>query len=347
MAKMTNHAFPVLFSTPDPQALAERVLPHYLLQPPIRCELLRSGRNDHYLVYDGEGTSYLKIHALSQHFGSRHRERLEQEVAVMVYLDADGLPVPTPIQRTDGNYLCEIAAPEGTRHGYLLRSAPGRPLEDAKMNDDQVGAVARLIARVHTCLDAAPAEMTGVNWDLHWLVDVSLEQVAPVLEHRPADRAYVQELGTAIKARVRDLLPQQAPAYGLIHGDLHQGNLYQDPAGALTLIDWESYGYGWRAWEIAYFLTGKFGDWAWDPAVEQMRERRRDLFLQAYLSERTLAADELTSVRLFPVARYLLAMGRMVRLRAWGDGLRATQDARIDAWLAFLHRWIDHHHPPL
>jgi hypothetical protein len=43
---VNRSAFPVLFSTPDPEALADRVQPHYPLQTPIRCERLHSGRND-------------------------------------------------------------------------------------------------------------------------------------------------------------------------------------------------------------------------------------------------------------------------------------------------------------
>ena len=56
------------------------------------------------------------------------------------------------------------------------------------------------------------------------------------------------------------------------------------------------------------------------------------------LAERPLTPSELIAVRVFPVARYLLAMGRMVKLNAWYDGLRATQDGHIDRWLAFLRR---------
>jgi len=126
------------------------VLPHYPLQPPIRCELLRAGRNDHYLVHDGgphgRRVHYFKVHAFSQHFQSRHRERLAQEVAVMNHLDAGGIPV---------------------------------------------------------------------------------------CGHRPADWSYLKELGTALKDRVCVLLPQQAPEYGLIHGDLHQDNVYQDASGTV------------------------------------------------------------------------------------------------------------------
>jgi len=46
-----------------------------------------------------------------------------------------------------------------------------------------------------------------------------------------------------------------ARAPSLLHGDLHAGNFAYMPDGALRLLDWQMWGTGSPAWELAYFLN--------------------------------------------------------------------------------------------
>jgi len=43
--------------------------------------------------------------------------------------------------------------------------------------------------------------------------------------------------------------------YGLCQGDLHTGNARFDMHGRLTLFDFDSFGYGWRAIDIGVSMT--------------------------------------------------------------------------------------------
>ena len=350
---MALECFPTLFSTPHPDGLAERVLTQYALPEPIRCELHRAGRNDHYRVHAGGDTYYLKVPGTAVH-GQTHaqqRARLASEVALFNHLRTHGIPVPAPVPRRDGTYMSAIDAPEGTRYAMLFRSAPGRPLGDKGISLDQVGRVATLLARMHACMDLLPDDLTPVNWDLHWIVEVPLEQLQPALRHRPADWAYLQTLGQQITHWIENTLPVHKPAYGVIHGDFHQDNILVTGDGlletrnGLLVIDAESFGRGWRAYEIAYYLSGNFSDWVLDPQIEAERQRRREAFLQSYLAERTLSEAELDAIPVLTVARFLVAMGRIVGLSARFEGRHADRDERVDRWLTFLRQWIATYRP--
>jgi len=342
---MAPDCFPTLFSTPPPDGLAERVLPQYPLPQPIRCELHRAGRNDHYRVYAGDEVYYVKVPGVSHHWKTQDQlgARLASEVALLEHLNRHDIPVPAPVARRDGEYLGAIDAPEGVRYVLLFHSVSGQPLGD-QVTLEQVRSVARLAARMHACMDLLPDDCTPVNWNLHWIVDVSLENLEPVLRHREADWAYVQDLGAAVRRWVEASLPLHRPEYGVIHGDFHQDNILVNEAG-LSLVDSESFGRGWRAWEIAYYLSGNFAGWTFDPRVVAERQRRRGVFLETYTAARALSEAELASVPVFGAARILLAVGRVAALGPRFEGQRAVADERVDRWMGFLRGWVEHYRP--
>ena len=341
----SDRCFPTLFSTPHPDGLVERILPAYGLPQPLRCELHRAGRNDHYRVHAGDEMYYLKIPAASHHWQTddEHRARLESELALFEHLHQHGIPVPAPVARRDGTYLSALDAPERQRYAMLFRAAPGQPLGD-EVTLEQVRSVARLAARMHACMDGLPDGFTPVNWDLHWIVDVSLANLESVLAQREADWTYVQALGAAIREWVEASLPTHKPAYGVIHGDFHQDNILAHE-GELMLVDAESFGRGWRAWEIAYYLSGNFPQWTFYPEVETERQQRREVFLETYTTDRALGEAELASIPVFGAARHLLAIGRVAALGTRYQGQRAVAEAQVDRWMVFLRAWIEHYQP--
>ena len=111
------------------------------------------------------------------------------------------------------------------------------------------------------------------------------------------------------------------------------------------LVDSESFGRGWRAWEIAYYLSGNFTDWTFDPEMEAERQRRGEAFLEAYAADRPLGEAELASIPVFGAARLLLAIGRVAVLGTRYEGQRAVAEAQVDRWMDFLRAWIEHYNP--
>ena len=105
----------------------------------------------------------------------------------------------------------------------------------------------------------------------------------------------------------RELLREQLGAlstgpdrFGLIHSDLHLGNIMYDGAD-LTIIDFDDAGYGWFAHEAAVALHPAFGE-PWFPNA-------REAFLEGYCSIHEMDSEEISSIDTFLAVRSLMIVG--------------------------------------
>ena len=89
--------------------------------------------------------------------------------------------------------------------------------------------------------------------DLKHLVDAPLSNIEPHLKYRPQDFEYLKNFGAQMKHRIDSLLSTEPGVYGFCHGDHHGGNVHIDAAGHMTVFDFDCYGHGWRAYDIAVF----------------------------------------------------------------------------------------------
>jgi Ser/Thr protein kinase RdoA (MazF antagonist) len=105
-----------------------------------------------------------------------------------------------------------------------------------------------------------------------------------------------------VAARLGDVLaamPRTAPAYGLIHGDLHAGNVHVD-GRSFTFFDFDHCAVGWRAYDLA-------------PARMSLDDAQWDALLAGYAAVRDLppGIDHLADLVLM---RYLWDVGDMLAM---------------------------------
>ena len=153
-------------------------------------------------------------------------------------------------------------------------------------------------------------------------------EIARQLEGRlgPDDRRVVD----AVADRLRPLLvslPRDPSSFGLIHSDLHRGNLlYQ--RGGVAAIDFDDCGWGWFAYDLATILSSaeRFG----------AGPRERDACLDAYARVRPLppGADHLDA---FAATREALVMGFV--LTSQNPNVAAWGPARVREALGRLHAY--------
>ena len=109
------------YSTICSQELMAKVIPGYSINNPLDCVFWRRGANDTYQVRCANSRYSLRIYRC----GAFSREAIEFEVKVLTYLHQQGFSVAFPIARKSGEYLTEIAAPEGPRFVLLTSFAYG------------------------------------------------------------------------------------------------------------------------------------------------------------------------------------------------------------------------------
>jgi Ser/Thr protein kinase RdoA (MazF antagonist) len=116
----------------------------------------------------------------------------------------------------------------------------------------------------------------------------------------------LQEASRGIRGRFNEL-PQEAPYYGMIHGDVIRANAQVADDGAVTILDFDLCGPGWRAYDVASYQQ-----------VAGTKEARR-AFIEGYQAVRELSARELALLPVFEAARHIFSLGIPAsNVHGWG-----------------------------
>jgi Ser/Thr protein kinase RdoA (MazF antagonist) len=326
---MTTHTpepFPVTYSILSTDSLADEVTDAYALQPPVRCELLRPGLNDTFLVTAAGDRSILRVYRA----GWRSPEEVAWELDLLAHLATKGIAVSQPRPDRSGLLMRSLAAPEGMRQFVLFDYAPGAALSWDRGDDCRL--LGRIAAEVHDAgEDFAPGH-ERFSLDLGYLIDAPLEAIGSFLDHRPDDRRDLREFGARIGRRV-ETAAETGLDWGVCHGDLSAQHVHVGPGGRATLFDFDLCGAGWRSYDLAaapYY------------AVYKQRRASWEAFLDGYREVRELAHRDLAAVGLFHAVNRLWSLGLYARNAGrWGS--LAVKDAYLDGNLAFFREWEREH----
>lgn len=242
------------------------------------------------------------------------------------------VPVGTPVQRRDGGYVQKLPAIEGPRFATLFNFAAGTPPGKA-ITAAQTYAYGQAVARIHTCFDAQTEHGERWRFDLAEMFEQPLIIWAQVLAERPEDLAYVRSLVLQLQGAITCLLGEDAPVFGLCHGDLHKNNLLVSDDGTLTIIDFDG-PLSWRAYDLAVLR--------WSLRDLPQANEAYAAYLHGYTSLRALSEAERAAIPLFVAARHIFIYGAEMTRAI--NGYRATQwinDAYFDEFLDFLRRWVN------
>ena len=99
-------------------------------------------------------------------------------------------------------------------------------------------------------------------------------------------------------------LPRDRDAFGVIHGDLHQGNFFVD-GDNITIIDFGDSIYGWYALDIAISLCHALWWSRRDGAGHDCTSSIIENFMSGYLSANSLSAYWISKLPLFMKYRHL------------------------------------------
>ena len=326
--------FPVRHSVLDADALAKRVLSAYELGGLAHCRFFRRSMSDAYRVEAPAGSFFFKVGM----YGRHDRAAVEAEVAFLCALGEHKIPVAQPVQRRDGTYIVDIAAPEGTRYGVLYRAAEGEAPQETNLAHSR--AFGNLIARIHRCADGSDRHYDRWHLDETHLIRDPIRYMVPYVQHRPADLDYLRRFGEDLIVELRALLSKDLPQYGVCHGDLHTGNARVNTAGELVLYDFDSFGYGWRALDVGVYRVSY--DWMdLSAACKVAKARFWEAFVEGYVAERSLSRDELAAVELALPIRHLELMGMTIRYWASHQGAHWISDAYFDQHVAWCKEWAD------
>ncbi|MBW4440892.1 MAG: phosphotransferase [Plectolyngbya sp. WJT66-NPBG17] len=280
---MTDHSFPVLYSTIDPSAIVSKILSCYDIGTVNVCEFWCRGLSDVYLIETDCAAYILRI----SHWGWRSQTDIEFELALLDFLHQRGLPVAYPLRTESGKLSIVIPAPEGDRYAALLIYAPGGvPIGDLSIR--QATRLGETLAKMHEAGLEFKCEFDRKPLTLDYLLDEPWAVIKPFL--RQSDRDYVEESIEQVKAALEEF-PRSSPYWGICWGDPHSGNTHFTEVDQPTLFDFDQCGFGWRAFEL-----GKFRQVALSTGISR---RVREAFLQGYQSVSPLKEFEVGAISAF------------------------------------------------
>ena len=331
---MAIQHFPVAHSILAEQALTGWLRLRYPLKDPVSCRFLRQSISDVYRIDTPDASYILKIYTHGRH----PKPAIEAEIDFLHDLMDHDIPVAVPVRDHDSLFVNDIDAPEGVRYAVLFAAITGDGPQETNLEHSR--SFGRLAGRVHQCADQLDKRYARGQLDETHLIADPLSQMRPYLRHRQGDYEYLRALGDTLVTELCGLLSREKPEYGICHGDLHTGNARFDQGGRLTLFDFDSFGYGWRAIDIGVYHVSY--DWM-NLSTETKREKERFwvAFVDGYSQERSLSQKELLAAQLCLPFRHFELMGLTIRYWSPQIGTGWINDEYFDEHIGWFKRWSE------
>jgi len=244
--------------------------------------------------------------------GYNSEAELEAERVWTSALREAGLAAPEPLFARDGRAFVPQAV-AGTGEMRLVgvtRWIEGEVLDDFLELPDRASErplwfhrLGALVARTHLQSEAwtPPPGFVRTRLDADGLMGPA-PRWGPFWDHEALtaeDRELVIRARDVLHARL-SALPQDPAVFGMIHADLHPGNLLVR-GDDLAIIDFDDAAFGWRMYDIAVALTHQQAA----PDFATVREA----FLAGYRAVRNLPEGEAAQLSLFLLVRSLVQLG--------------------------------------
>ena len=174
------------------------------------------------------------------------------EVDWINYLVRGGTPAAGAILSESGSLVEPIADGQGGQFlACAFEKAKGKPPWEVGWNDQRWQSYGQMIGRMHALTkeyQPASPEWVRPQWDDPLMLDIE--------NNVPPEQQVVLERFRALIAQLKSL-PRGHQSFGLIHFDAHEGNMFMDETGNLTLFDFDDCLYGWFIYDIAIVLFYK------------------------------------------------------------------------------------------
>ena len=281
--------------------------------------LIRNRENAVFEIALPGGPAALRLHRP----GYQSQGSIASELWWQSALAAEGLAVPTALPTLAGDLVAQLA--QGRLASCIAWAKGdaigegGVPLTQSMARQCALHAdLGQMLAEMHTLTDGMtlPANFTRHRWDLDGLLGET-----PFWDRFWEHPGLTQHQAAMLKA-ARSQLHADFTSYiargadiGLIHADVLRENVLDDD-GALTLIDFDDCGIGFRLYDLGTALSQNLTE----PHLPQIA----DALISGYSRLRPLSTQDIGLVAGFTLLRTLASVGwTMSRLPADHPGARA------------------------
>lgn len=275
-------------------------------------EFLREGGSHTYIV-NGKTKYLLKV------IGSAFSNTARQSVAIMRYLEENGFPVPKTMLTKRGEAIFETEANGEKNLITLMEFIEG----DEPELETCVSEVGALVGKFHQLMEGCPVEL--LSHGKEFFIDRYLNFLRKKNYPRIAE---YEELGERFWDKVK-ALPQ-----GVCHGDLHRGNLLQNPGGKIYLVDFDTACRAPLMFDVMVMcdMTNYFNLQPED--IDETKEVYRK-FLLGYSKYHKLSNEEIISFPYWVAIRHFQLQATILEIH----GVDCIDEGFIDGQLYWLNKW--------
>lgn len=270
-----------------------------------RVEFIHHGENTTFKVTDVRGKRFLlRIHRRGYH----SQEAIQEEMTWLAKLSKAGMCVPTPVPSRKHEWVVNVshADADGNRDCTVFRWREGRFLHRG-IRPDHLFEIGSLLGKIH---NQTPYQKTRHRryWDAEGLVGAkpklgSLDHLQAVT---PAQQRIITQYRRLILRRLCAYEKKHPRRMGLIHADLHFGNLLVN-RGQLIPIDFDDCGFGFLVADLVvpWIALQNINS---SKSVAELADYRAAL-ISGYQSQRAFDLDDEKIFAVLEVARNLTFLG--------------------------------------
>ena len=212
-----------------------------------------------------------------------------------------------------------------------------------EVNEPVVISFGAAVAEIHQRADQFTRPYCRHHFDLQYLLDGPLQTLESILtERRGQDLSFFKKYADQMRRQI-SALGKGKDIYGLIHADLHVGNILYHPKNGYCILDFDQCAFGWRAYDVATFKYNIN-----ETVPDHLTDEIWRCFLEGYNQVRPLTRAELDCLPVFANAWTLWDIGETLVLATQWGGHRPdliegdlTQDEYLDEALETLKGMLE------
>lgn len=278
----------------------------YSLSKDTKCQLIKAGINDTYLVSDKSDKFVFRVYSLNW----RSKTEIEEEIKLLNQLKENTISISYPLSDKDNNTIQTLNAPEGDRFAVLFTFASGE--KQHIISEETHFQIGQLIARIHEI--TINQKLNRVNYTPEVILIDSLKKVSAFLKSDTEEMNFMKSAQTYLLKEFENADISQI-RQGIVHLDIWFDNLNITADKQVTIFDFDFCGNGWLCLDLAYYILQLHNIEKYEAKDYQPKV---DHFLNGYESVTPLSAEEKRLIPMLGVSLYFFYL--------------ATQCQRYDNW---------------
>lgn len=289
--------FPVTNSNLSATHIGLFLQEQYSLSKDTKCQLIKAGINDTYLITDNSNKFVFRVYSLNW----RTKIEISEEIKLLNQLKQNDISISYPLADNENHYIQTLNAPEGDRFAVLFTFANGEKLHiTSKETHFQIG---QLMARIHKITHHQ--QLNRISYTPKVMLIDSLEKLSSFLSNDTEEMNFMKSAQSYLLKEFENAdIPQIRQ--GVIHLDIWFDNLNITSDNKVTIFDFDFCGNGWLCLDIAYYILQlhnieKYETKEYQPKVES--------FMKGYKSVTPISVEEKRLIPMLGVSLYFFYLG--------------------------------------